>query len=180
MAGFVGGDGDGASIARRGLGALRAQWARAARFGVELDGVAGLEGFHLAGGASDGLGAQVDLEVALGEQAGAVCAQSPGLGEHGSARRVHVVDDRAVHVGAIDMQLDETKSLPLDVLGDGYGAQLLGSIRRRHGAGDDRGELQVTRDVLLVAIEALRAALAPVAHLAVVHGDAPVGCDALD
>ena len=77
LPGFVGGDGDGAAIARRGLGALRAQWACAARFGVELDGVAGLERLHLASGAGDRLGAQVDLEVALGEQAGSVRALSP-------------------------------------------------------------------------------------------------------
>ena len=68
LAGFVGGDGDGAPAARCGLGAYCAQWACAARFGVELDGVAGLEGLHFAGGAGDRLGAQVDLEVALGEQ----------------------------------------------------------------------------------------------------------------
>ena len=152
---------------------------RAARFGVELDGVAGLEQFDLPGGAGDRLGAQVDLEVALGEQAGSVCALSPRFGEHDSARGKDLIDTGTVDVGAVDMQLDETKSLPLDVLGDGHGAQLLGLIRRGHGAGDDGRELQVTRDVLLVAVEALRAALAPVTHLAVVHGDAPVGCDAL-
>src|SRR5258708_874849 len=179
LAGLVGGDRDGAPAARCGLGALCAQWACAARLGVELDGIAGLEGLHFASRAGDRAGAQVDLEVAFGEQAGSMGALAPRLGEHGAARGEDVVDDGAVYVGAIDMQLDESKPLALDILGDGHGAQLLGAIGGRHSAGDDRGEVQVARDVLLVAIEALRAALAPVTHLAVAHRDTPVGCDAL-
>jgi hypothetical protein len=38
---------------------------------------------------------------------------------------------------------------------------------------------QTRGSLSLVSIEALGAALAPVAHLAVLHGDAPVGRDAL-
>ena len=41
LPGFVGGDGDGAAAAGCGLGAFCAQPARAAGFGVELDGRAG-------------------------------------------------------------------------------------------------------------------------------------------
>ncbi len=67
LPGFVGRDGDGAATARRGLGALCAKRACAAGFGVELDGIAGLERLDFAGGAGDRLGAQVDLEVAFGE-----------------------------------------------------------------------------------------------------------------
>ena len=151
----------------------------AARFGVEFDGVAGDEGLYFASRAGDRVGTEVDLEVALGEQAGAVGALAPRLGEHGAARVEDVVDDGAVYVGAIDMQLDESKPLALDVLCDGHGAQLLGAIGGRHGAGDDRREVQVARDVLLVAVEALRAALASVTYLAVADRDAAVRCDAL-
>jgi hypothetical protein len=122
------------------LGALGAKGAGSARFGIKLDGVARLERLHLTGGAGDGLGAQVDLEVGLGKQAGAVGPLAPGLGEDATPRGKDVIDDGAVDVGAVDMQFDETEALSLDVLRKGHGAQFFGSIRRRHGAGDDRRE----------------------------------------
>ena len=94
-------------MARRGLRALCPEWARATGLGVELDGLSGLERLNFAGGAGDGLGAQVDLEVAFGEEAWSI-AQRPGLGEYASLRREHVIDDGAVDVGAIDVELDES------------------------------------------------------------------------
>ena len=107
------------------------------------------------------------------------CAQRPhGLANTVPPRGEHVIDDGAVDVGAIDMKLDEPKPLALDVLDDGHGALLLGPIGGRHGASDDRREVQVAGDVLLVAIEALRAALASVPHLAVADRDTSVGSDA--
>src|SRR5580658_4402338 len=176
LARFIGGDGHGAPVARSGQCALGSQRAGSAGFGVELDGIAGFERLHLPVGAGDGLGAQVDFEVALGEQAGAVRALSPWFGQHRAPRGKHIIDDGAVDVGAVDIQFHEPEPLALDVVG---GAQFLGPIRRRHGAGDDRRGVQVACDVLLVAIEALGAALAAVTHLAVVDRDATVGCDAL-
>ena len=96
-----------------------------------------------------------------------------------------VIDDGAVDVGTIDVELDRSgEPLSLDVLCDGDGAFFLGSIRGRHGAGDNRREVQVACDVLLVPVEALRAALASVTHLAVAPprcaGPAwgrPAGCE---
>ena len=45
------------------------------------------------------------------------CARWPqGLANTVPPAAKHVVDDGAVHVGAVDVQLDETKPLPLDVL----------------------------------------------------------------
>src|SRR5688572_4043619 len=100
---------------------------------------------------------------------------SPWFREHGSARRDYVVDDRAVHVRAIDVQLHETKLLPLDVLAHRYTCFFFGSIRRCHRAGNDRREVEVTGDVFLVAIEALRTTLSTVTHFGVFHRDASVG-----
>jgi hypothetical protein len=40
---------------------------------------------------------------------------SPWFCEHGSASPDHVIHDRAVHVGAMTVQLHDAKLLPLDV-----------------------------------------------------------------
>jgi hypothetical protein len=48
------GDGEAATFAARSLRAVRAQWAGAAGFGVEMDRRAGLEMLYLSCGAGDG------------------------------------------------------------------------------------------------------------------------------
>src|SRR5689334_17203820 len=75
----------------------------------------------------------------------------------------HVVNDGTVHVGAVNVKLDQAQPLTPDVLGDRCGAFFFGPIRRRDRAGDNDGKVEVACDVLLVAVEPLRAALAAVA-----------------
>jgi hypothetical protein len=83
--------------------------------------------------------AQVDLEIALAEQIGASSPLAPRLREHLATRADHVVHDGTVHVGAINVELDEAQPLTLDVLGDRCGTLFFGPICRRDRAGDDDG-----------------------------------------
>ena len=57
------------AFAGRRLRAVRAKQAGPAYFGVEVHGLAGLERLHFARRTRDGASAQVDVEIALGDQA---------------------------------------------------------------------------------------------------------------
>ena len=116
---------------------IRAKRAGAAGFGIELDGLAGFEGLHLAGGAVMVLARRSIRKSALVNRPGWVRAR-PWLGEHRSpaARRR---DDGAVDVGAIDMELDERK--PWRLMSSAMGTapsssgRFAGSRRRRQSPG---------------------------------------------
>src|SRR5688572_212578 len=85
LTGLVSGDRNCSAAARCSLSALRAKPACAACFGIEFDCRAWNEWFHLARGASDCLAPEVDLEVVLAEETGAVRPLSPRLREYRSA-----------------------------------------------------------------------------------------------
>src|ERR1700679_4144443 len=114
---LVSGDRHAPALAGGSLRAARTKRAGAAYLGVEVDGLAGLERLHLARGTGDGFRSQVDEEVALGEETRLGCALCPWLREHGAAAGDHGGDDRAVHVGAVDVQFVECEALPVNVLG---------------------------------------------------------------
>jgi hypothetical protein len=67
-----------------------------------------------------------------------VRALTPWLGEDSAARGDYLIHDGAVHVSAVDVQLDQPQPLTLDVIADRESAFFLGSVCRSHGAGNDR------------------------------------------
>src|SRR5271154_5783378 len=173
------GDRYAAALAGCGLRAVRATRTGTADLGIEVNGLAGLEGLHLPSGARDGLRAEVDVEVRLGEQAGLGRAQSPWFREYRAPGAHHRCDHGAGHVGAVDVELVEREALVGDVFREGGGTFFLGSVRGRHPARHDRPRVEVEGNVLLESVEPLRAALAAMAHLGVFDRDAPVDGDSL-
>ena len=130
LSGLVQGDGHGSPTPRSGLRTVGPERARATFFRVEFDSVAWLETLHLARGARDRVGAQVDLEVALTEKIRGATPHSPRLGENRALRLDYRIDERAVHVGPIDVKFDDPEALTRDVRRDRRGTLFLRTIRR--------------------------------------------------
>src|SRR5690606_7830188 len=171
---FIFSDRHAAALARRSLCAPIAEPARATGFGVEVHGGAGLEGLYLSRGTGDGVGFQIDAKVSLGEQSRTMRAQGPRLGESAPACCKGCRDDWTVDVRAIDMGLTDGESLAEDVVSNRLSPLLLRTVGRRDRTSDDGGHVEIASDVLLVAIETLRATLATVAHLGVFDRDASI------
>src|SRR5579883_144668 len=96
-------DGDGAAVSERRVGAARAQRAPVAGLGVEFDGAAGGEAFHLTRGTGNRSVAHVDVEGALGEEL--AVARGPGAADDGAASLEHVIDERRVDISTVDVEL---------------------------------------------------------------------------
>src|SRR5512132_2969090 len=86
---LVPGDRNATSFAAGRLRAVGTKRAGPAYLWIEVDGLAGLERFHLACGACDGLRAKIDAKVGLRERARLDGAQRPWLREHGAAFVLH-------------------------------------------------------------------------------------------
>ena len=118
--------GSGTSAGR--LRAVGAKRAGPADLRIEVNRLAGVEGFHLAGRAGDRLGAKVDAKVGLREQARLDGAQSPWLREHGATVVLHRGHEGAVHVRAVDVNLGESEPVLITTCLGG------GGLCRRGGA----------------------------------------------
>src|SRR5262245_47546527 len=104
---------------------------------------------------------------------------SPGFGDDLASRTEHIVNNGTLDVGSVNVKLAELEPLMPDVLGYRAGSLFFRAICRRDRAGDDHGPVEVTRNVLLVAIKALRSTLSTMAHLGIFHRDATVRCNPL-
>ena len=76
-----------------------------------------------------------------------------------------VIDERAVDVPAVNQQVVDVESLVCHIDRQGRHRFVLGTIRRRDGAGEDQTAIDVRRNVTLESVEPLTLALASVTHL---------------
>jgi hypothetical protein len=119
------------------------------------------------------------VEVGLREHAWTGWTQRPRFRDHLPATSSHLVHHVAVYVRAVDVDLVDREPLTRDVVRECTGAFLLGSVGGRRRDGEDHGQIEVARNVLFVAVEALRTALPSVSHGGVFDGDLPVLSDGL-
>src|SRR5580658_2418210 len=167
-------DSDSSPRSLRRRGALGTQRALSARVGIELHDIARDERLDLARGAGDRARAHVDREVAFSEHL--AVARDPRLAEYLAATREDLGRQGTVDVPAVDGQLtnDVAFGAALDIGLQAWNGFELGTIGGRDRARENQFGVEVARDVALVAVEALRLALATVAHVLVLHRYAPV------
>ena len=165
-------NGDGAAVPAFSRRALAAQHAAVAHVGIELHDLAERDGLHMTIGAGDGAVAEIEREGRLREQATIV--RLPRLTDDSAAPAEHVVDEGAVDIAAIDQQLVDGESLPVQVGRQGGDGVFFGAIRARDGARQDQATVNVRRNVSLKAIEPLTLALAAVTHVRILDRDASI------
>ena len=101
---FILSDRDGAAFAVRGVSALCSEAARTADVWVKLDDMSWLEWLGLAGGTRDREPSHVELEVCLLEEVG-FSTREPRLADDLGASLLRIIDQRAVDVAAINVEL---------------------------------------------------------------------------
>ena len=112
------------------------------------------------------------VNSALGVAAGCV-AHPPRLAEDRQVRAA-VADEGGGQVGPVDVQLGQRQPSGVQVGGDAAGDARLRLVGGGDARRDDQAGVQVAQHVPLVAVEAHRAGLTAVAHVAVFDADPPV------
>src|ERR1700736_634813 len=170
-------NGDRASMAELGGGALRAHGTAIAHVGIEFDHAAERKALHLALGAFDRPVAEIQPEGRLGKPAAVV--RLPRLTHNLAAPAEHVVDEPTVDVAPIDQQLVDGDALPLHVDRQGRHGVVLGAIRGGDGARQDEPASDIRGELPLEAIEPLALTLAPMTHGRIRDRDASIFGDAI-
>ncbi len=120
-----------------------------------------------------------NVEIPLAEEVGrpAVAAR-PWFCEHGTARLDDFLDQRAVHVGAVDGEAFDVQVPSLQVRLECRRRFLFRTVRRRERAGEDERTIEVRRDMLFISIESFAFTLTAVPHVGILDRNAAVLGDA--
>jgi hypothetical protein len=176
-----------AAVARAGADAGGPQGAGVAEGSVEPKGAQGLTGgavalaradrdhglARVAGRAGVGHRLQIDPEVVLGEEV--LVPALGGLRDQGASGVGTLLARLAVAEGTVaDRLLDHDVGIPLRLLDHLQRPLVILGVARQHRGFEDQLARGVDRDHPLVPVEGLGGALAPVAHLRIVHRDDPV------
>ena len=141
---------------------------------VKLDALAELEVLSLSCWASDGAVAYIDFEVRLSKEVLAAVAPRPRLTNYLAAGMLHVPDEIAVDIRAVDGEFTDLDPLMVHVLLQRWSGKLFWLIRGCHGASEYEPCREVSCNVFLITIESFAPALPPVSHLMVLNGNAAV------